>query len=68
MTTNILPERLIEKVQKLSPEQIKKVENFIETLSKEKEDKELTSAYTKLSEISFSKVWDNPEDADYDNL
>ena len=68
MTTKILPEKLIEKVQKLSPEQIEKVENFIETLSKEKEDKELTSAYTKLSETAFSKIWYNPLDADYDHL
>ena len=48
--------------------QIEKVENFIETLSQEKEDKELTSAYTKLSETAFSKIWDNPLDADYDHL
>ena len=68
MTTKILPEKLIEKVQKLSPEQIEKVENFIETLNQEKEDRELTSAYTKLSETSLAKIWDNPEDTDYDNL
>ena len=68
MINNILPERLIEKVQKLSPEQIEKVENFIETLNQEKEDRELTSAYTKLSETSLAKIWDNPEDTDYDNL
>lgn len=68
MTTKILPERLIEKVQKLSPEEIEKVENFIETLNQEKKDRELTSAYTKLSETSFAKIWDNSEDADYDNL
>ena len=48
--------------------QNKKVENFIETLNQEKEDRELTSAYTKLSETAFSKVWDNPLDADYDQL
>jgi hypothetical protein len=25
-------------------------------------------ASTKLSEVSFSKIWNNPEDSEYDNL
>jgi len=28
----------------------------------------LVKAAGKLSEKSFQKVWDNPEDAEYDNL
>jgi hypothetical protein len=31
-------------------------------------DANLTLAASKLSEAAFSKVWDNPEDAAYDNL
>jgi hypothetical protein len=31
-------------------------------------DANLTLAASKLSEATFSKVWDNPEDASYDNL
>ncbi len=31
-------------------------------------DENLTFAATKLSESAFSKIWDNPEDAEYDNL
>ncbi|MBF2058014.1 MAG: toxin-antitoxin system, antitoxin component, Xre family protein [Cyanobacterium sp. T60_A2020_053] len=31
-------------------------------------DQELTTAYTKMSEQAFSKIWDNPEDTDYDDL
>lgn len=34
----------------------------------EKLDRELTTAYTKMSEQAFYHIWDNPEDADYDNL
>jgi len=31
-------------------------------------DRELTTAYTKMSEQAFYQIWDNSEDADYDNL
>jgi hypothetical protein len=31
-------------------------------------DRPLTRAASKLSEKSFAKVWDNPEDAIYDKL
>jgi hypothetical protein len=31
-------------------------------------DANLTLVASKLSEAAFSKVWDNPEDAAYDNL
>ncbi len=31
-------------------------------------DSDLTLAASKLSEVAFSKVWDNPEDTAYDNL
>jgi tetratricopeptide (TPR) repeat protein len=34
----------------------------------ENRDASLTQQMTKLSEPSFKKVWDNPEDADYDDL
>jgi len=61
-----LENRLIEKVKKLSVEQIQQVENFIDTLSQG--NRELTVVSTKLSESVFAKIWDNPEDAAYDNL
>jgi hypothetical protein len=31
-------------------------------------DANLTSAATKISEAAFARVWDNSEDAEYDNL
>lgn len=67
-TNNILENRLIEKVKKLSVEQIQQVEQFIDSLSQENADRQLTLISTKLSESVFNKIWDNPEDADYDNL
>jgi DNA-binding transcriptional regulator YiaG len=69
MTTNkTLEHRLIAKVKKLSVEQIRQVEQFIDSLSQENTEQQLIHTYTKLSEPAFAKVWDNSEDADYDNL
>ena len=63
-----LENRLMEKVKKLSVKQIQQVEKFIDSLSQENTDRQLTLSSTKLSESAFNKIWDNPEDADYDNL
>lgn len=68
VTNNTLKNRLLEKVDKLSVEQIQQVEQFIDSLSQEETEQPLTLVSTKLSEPVFSKIWDNPEDADYDYL
>jgi len=69
MTANsTLENRLIEKLKKLSLEQIQQVENLIDALSQDNTERELTVLSTKLSESVFAKIWDNPEDAEYDNL
>ncbi|NEO88980.1 MAG: toxin-antitoxin system, antitoxin component, Xre family protein [Moorea sp. SIO3G5] len=69
MTANsTLENRLIEKLKKLSLEQIQQVENLIDTLSQENRERQVTVVSTKLSESVFAKIWDNPEDAEYDNL
>jgi len=44
------------------------VEDFIEFLRYRDEETLLSTAAAKLSEKSFQKVWDNPDDAEYDNL
>lgn len=67
-THNTLKNRLIEKVEKLSIEQIQQVEHFIDTISQENQDRPLTLVSMKLSESVFATIWDNLEDADYDNL
>ncbi|NES46671.1 toxin-antitoxin system, antitoxin component, Xre family protein [Moorena sp. SIO2C4] len=69
MTANsTLENRLIEKLKKLSLEQIQQVENLIDALSQDNTERKLTVVSTKLSESVFAKIWDNPEDAEYDNL
>ncbi len=60
--------RLLKKVKHLSFEQMQQVEEFIDSLNSENSDKSLILASNQLSESSFNKVWDNPEDAVYDEL
>jgi hypothetical protein len=69
-TTIIVEQRLLEKIRKLTSEKVIEVEDFIDFLYQRQtnSDQKLTIAATKVSEASFSKVWDNTEDAEYDNL
>lgn len=57
-----------EKVKRLSVEQIIQVNKFIDSLEEQDPNTELTFASNRVAESAFSKVWDNPEDAEYDNL
>ena len=60
-------ETLIEKIKSLPPERVAEVEDFVDFLS-QREDRRLVQAATKLSEQTFQKVWDNADDADYDQF
>jgi hypothetical protein len=62
--------RLLEKIRDLPSEKVIEVEDFIDFLCDRQRDSShnLVLAATKLSEASFAKIWDNPEDAAYDNL
>jgi|688.fasta_scaffold195165_3 hypothetical protein len=69
-TTITVEERLLDKIRKLTSEKVIEVEHFIDFLYQRQtnSDQNLTIAASKVSETSFSKVWDNPEDAEYDSL
>jgi hypothetical protein len=60
-------EILIEKIKSLPPERVAEVEDFVDFLS-QREDRHLVKAATKLSEDAFQNIWDNTDDADYDQL
>jgi hypothetical protein len=66
--TNPHEEVLIKKIRALPPEKIAEVEDFVDFLRGRNEYRLLTQAAPKLSENAFRKVWDNPDDADYDRL
>ena len=68
--TITVEERLLDKISKLSSEKIIEVEDFIDFLHQRQNDADQNLALdaSKISEASFSKVWDNTEDTEYDNL
>ena len=68
MATSNYLKALIEKVETLPPEKVEEVEDFVDFLQSRIQDRYLTQAATKMSEDSFRAVWDNPEDAVYDQL
>jgi hypothetical protein len=61
-------EIILEKLRTLPTEQMAEVEDFIDFLHQRYEERSLSRAASKLSESSFQRVWDNPEDSVYDQL
>lgn len=59
---------ILEKLRQLPPERVAEVEDFVDFLRTRGADRDTTRAATKAAEPAFSKVWDNPDDAAYDNL
>ena len=58
---------LIEKIRALPPDKIAEVVDFVNFLA-HKDDRLLVEAAKRVSEPAFAAVWDNPDDAEYDNL
>lgn len=68
---SISDQTLIEKIHTLPPEKVSEVLDFVEFLAQkhsEQDERQLTHAATQLSQNAFATVWNNPEDAVYDNL
>ncbi len=61
-------ERVRDKLEHLAPERLAEVEDFIDFLRERDHDRRLSRDYTQASETAFAKVWDNDEDAVYDEL
>lgn len=59
---------VFKKLQSLSPERIREVEDFIDFLTQREEVRGLVFNAMKTSEMAFEEIWDNPEDAVYDQL
>jgi hypothetical protein len=61
-------QELLAKIRALPPERVAEVEDFVDFLRLRDEEQKLTQAASRLSEATFAKVWDHPDDADYDRL
>ncbi len=59
---------LIHKLDALPPEEVAEVEDFVDFLRQRSWDRRLTDAAARVAERSFAQVWDNPDDAVYDEL
>jgi hypothetical protein len=62
------PRVLIEKLKNLPPERVAEVEDFIDFLRTRDEERALTHSATRAAEPAFGKLWDNDDDAAYDQL
>ncbi|TVP57993.1 MAG: toxin-antitoxin system, antitoxin component, Xre family protein [Nodularia sp. (in: Bacteria)] len=67
-TEDRLKQKLWEKISQMPPEHILLVTDFIASLDQPNSDRMFTLAAAKLSEPALQKVWDNPDDAEYDQL
>jgi hypothetical protein len=55
-------------IDRVPEEILPEIFNFIQFLELKKEKDVLAKAFQNLSEKSFDKIWDNDEDAVYDEL
>ncbi|MBS0432138.1 MAG: DUF2281 domain-containing protein [Proteobacteria bacterium] len=68
MTAQRHIEQMVKKLERLPPERVAEVEDFIDFLHNRDEDRGLVQAAQAVSERTLQTVWDNPADADYDRL
>jgi len=59
---------LFDKIKQLPPQRLAEVEDFVDFLREREAGQRLTHAAAMASVASFSKVWDNDEDAAYDRM
>ena len=57
---------LLEKLKALPPERVAEVEDFVDFLRARGDAQQFTRTAAETAEPAFKKVWDNPDDADYD--
>ena len=61
-------EQVVQKLEALAPNRIDEVEDFIDFLSQRDTDQQLTHAAMAASELTLSAIWNNDDDAEYDQL
>ena len=59
---------LIEKIRRLPADKLAEVEDFVDFLRQRQVERRLAQAVAVASEAAFAKVWDNPDDTEYDRL
>lgn len=59
---------LMRKLRELPEEKLAEVEDFVDFLRQRTLERTLTQSAAKMAEASFAAVWDNSDDAEYDQL
>jgi len=62
------PQSLIEKIRALPTERLDEIEDFVDFITTRAQDRALVGSATRASEISFARIWNNPDDDAYDAL
>jgi uncharacterized protein YaaN involved in tellurite resistance len=68
MANPLREQALVEKIRELSADKVAEAEDFVDFLRQRDPDLRLSRAAARLSEDALRKIWDNPEDAEYDRL
>ena len=63
-----IEQSLLKKIRSLPADKIAEIEDFVDFVRYKNDDLQLSRAAAKLSEASFKRIWDNPEDDSYDSL
>lgn len=67
--TKVYEQTILEKLRQLPQERLAEVEDFVDFLThREADERGLIHAAGQLATTAFTRVWDNPADADYDRL
>ena len=61
-------ERVIAKIRHLPPEDVAEVERIVDLLARPGRERRAVRQAARLSGAAFARVWDNPDDADYDRF
>lgn len=65
--TRVREQTILEKIRGLPPERLAEVEDFVDFLAhRQADERGLTHAAEQLATPAFTRVWDNPADADYE--
>jgi hypothetical protein len=68
MKSTVSMELVLKKLQSLPPERLMEVDDFIDFISERASERGFTAIALAASEPSLTGIWDNVEDAAYDEL
>ena len=61
-------DQVVDKLQTVSPERAGEVKGSVDSLSQRDDDRRLSREAMVFSQLVLNAIWDNPDDAEYDEL